>query len=144
MANRKCPICDSALIGRIDRKYCSDQCRYQGNNKNKYDFERPILEINSKLRRNRSILKTLCPAGKATVRKEVMLAMGYDITLFSSLFLTTKKQVYYLCYDYGFTPLKEKGVEKALIITKQEYMNTWDPWKFVNTNNEANTKNEKL
>ncbi|HPH47543.1 MAG TPA: hypothetical protein PKU83_11060 [Chryseolinea sp.] len=144
MANRKCPICDSALIGRIDRKNCSDQCRYQGNNKNKYDFERPILEINSKLRRNRSILKTLCPAGKATVRKEVMLAMGYDITLFSSLFLTTKKQVYYLCYDYGFTPLKEKGVEKALIITKQEYMNTWDPWKFVNTNNEANTKNEKL
>lgn len=113
-----------------------------GNNKNKHDTERPILEINSKLRRNRSILKTLCPVGKAIVRKEVMLAMGYDITLFSSLFLTTKKQVYYLCYDYGFTPLIEKGVEKALIITKQEYMNKWDPWKFVNKKNEANTKNE--
>jgi hypothetical protein len=112
------------------------------NNKNKYDAERPILEINSRLRKNRAILKALCPIGKATVRKEVMVAMGYDMTIFSSLFLTTKKQVYYLCYDYGFTPLKEKGVEKALVITRQEYMNTWDPWKFVNQNNEANTRSE--
>ena len=132
MINKKCYSCGNPLTGRMDKKYCSDQCRYLQNNKNKYDAERPILEINRKLRKNRSILKTLCPAGKATVRKEVMVAMGYDVTLFSSLFLTTKKQVYYLCYDYGFTPLNEKGIEKALIITKQRYMDTWDPWKFVN------------
>jgi predicted nucleic acid-binding Zn ribbon protein len=109
MANRKCPVCGNPLTGRIDRKYCSDQCRYLENNKNKYDAERPILEINRRLRKNRAILKALCPIGKSTVRKEVMVAMGYDMTIFSSLFLTTKKQVYYLCYDYGFTPLKEKG-----------------------------------
>ncbi|WHZ07090.1 MAG: hypothetical protein OJF59_000843 [Cytophagales bacterium] len=142
MANRKCPVCGNPLTGRSDRKYCSDQCRYLENNKNKYDVERPILEINRRLRKNRAILKALCPIGKSTVRKEVMVAMGYDMTIFSSLFLTSKKQVYYLCYDYGFTPLKEKGVEKALIITKQDYMNTWDPWKFVNKNNEANTRSE--
>ncbi|CAN5269700.1 hypothetical protein BH09BAC3_BH09BAC3_23650 [soil metagenome] len=133
MTNRKCPVCGSPLTGRTDKKYCSDQCRYLENNKNKHDHERPILEINSKLRKNRSILKTLCPVGKATVRKEVLVAMGYDVSVFSSLFVTSKKQVYYLCYDYGFTPLHEGGVEKALIITRQEYMGAWDPWKFVKT-----------
>lgn len=138
MNNKKCLGCGSAVTGRLDKKYCSDQCRYLENNKNKYDAERPILEINRRLRKNRSILKSLCPTGKATVRKEVMVAMGYDITIFSSLFLTSKKEVYYLCYDYGFTPLKEKGTEKALIITKQEYMNAWDPWKFVNRKDEVN------
>lgn len=134
MTSRKCPVCGNPLTGRIDKKYCSDQCRYLENNKNKYEPERPILEVNSKLRKNRTILKTLCPAGKATVRREIMVAMGYDVAVFSSLFLTTKKQVYYLCYDYGFTPLLEHGVEKALIITRQEYMRAWDPWKFVKTN----------
>jgi len=73
----------------------------------------------------------LCPVGKAVVRKEVMDAMGYEVKVFSSLFLTSTKQIYYICYDYAFTPLWEHNVEKALIVNKQEYMNTWDPWKFV-------------
>jgi predicted nucleic acid-binding Zn ribbon protein len=144
MNARKCPVCGNPLSGRIDKKYCSDQCRYMENNKNKYQAERPILETNKALRKNRSILKTLCPVGKATVRREVLDAMGYDITVFSSLFLTTKKQIYYLCYDYGFTPVIEKGVEKALNITKQPYMNSWNPWKFVKTNDTGEQQSTKI
>ena len=124
-------MCDDPLIGRTDRKYCSDQCRYLANNKNKQETERPILDANKILRRNRAILKKLCPSGKATIRKEILDAMGYDVNFFSSIFLTGKKMIYYLCYDYGFTPLLEKGIEKALIISKQDYMNSWNPWKYV-------------
>ena len=124
-------MCDDPLIGRTDRKYCSDQCRYLENNKNKQETERAILEANKTLRKNRAILKKLCPSGKATVRREILDAMGYDVNFFSSIFLTGKKMIYYVCYDYGFTPLLEKGIEKALIITKQDYMNSWNPWKYV-------------
>jgi len=67
----------------------------------------------------------------STVRKEVLDAMGFDISVFSSLFLTDKKQLYYFSYDYGFTPLIVNGVEKALIVNKQRYMNSWNPWKYV-------------
>ena len=119
------------IIRRTDKKYCSDQCRYLANNKAKIQSERPILDINKALRKNRSILKKLCPVGKAIVRKEVLDAMGYEVKVFSSLFVTSNKQIYYICYDYAFTPLMEHNVEKALIVNKQEYMNTWDPWKFV-------------
>ena len=132
MNKPSCPICNSPLIGRTDKKYCSDQCRYLANNKHKIESEKPILDINKVLRKNRSILKKLCPFGKAVMRKEVLDTMGYDVNVFSSLFVTSNKEVYYICYDYAFTPLLENNVKKALIVTKQEYMNMWDPWRFVN------------
>lgn len=131
MVTRKCPVCGDALLGRSDKKYCSDQCRFMGNNKKRQATEWPILELNRTLRRNRTILKTLCPAGKSVVRKEVLDAMQYDGSVFSSIFVSHKKQIYYLCYEYGFTPILEKGVEKALIITRQAYMNQWNPWKYI-------------
>ena len=131
MSKPVCPICNSPLLGRADKKYCSDQCRYLANSKNKIQSEQPIIEVNRALRKNRSILKKLCPAGKAVVRKELLIAMGYDVKFFSSLFLTSNKQVYYICYDYAFTPLLEHNVEKALIVTRQDYMGAWNPWKFV-------------
>lgn len=131
MSQFKCPICGNPFAGRADKKYCSDQCRYLANNKNKIQAEGPILEINKVLRKNRSILKKLCPVGKAVVRKEVLDAMGYDVSVFSSLFLTSKRQIYYICYDYAFTPIVEHNVQKALIVTRQDYMKSWDPWKFV-------------
>lgn len=134
MSKLKCPICNNPVIGRADKKYCSDQCRYLANNKNKFQAERPILDINKVLRKNRSILKALCPVGKATVRRDVLDAMGYDVRVFSSLFLTSKKQIYYVCYDFAFTPILDNNIEKALIVTKQDYMNSWDPWKYVKNN----------
>jgi hypothetical protein len=127
----KCPTCNNPIVGRADKKYCSDQCRYLANNKNKFQAERPILDINRVLRKNRSILKALCPVGKATVRRDILDAMGYDVRVFSSLFLTSKKQIYYVCYDFAFTPILDNNIEKALIVTKQDYMNSWDPWKYV-------------
>ena len=132
MTTLKCLVCSLPITGRRDKKYCSDQCRFLHNNKKKNITEEPILTVNRSLRKNRSILKSLCQAGKATVRKELMDSLGFDFNRFTNLYMTNQKQVYYLCYDYGFTPLIDKnGIEKALIISKQEYMNNWNPWRFV-------------
>ena len=133
MTSRKCPVCSSPIIGRPDKKYCSDQCRFLGNNQLKISKDKPILETNRALRKNRSILKTLCPEGMATVRKEILLKMGFNVQLFTSIFVNTQKQVYYICYDYGFTPIRRKGIDKALIVHRQPYMSEWDPWKYVKT-----------
>lgn len=131
MNTRICLICGTPITGRADKKFCSDQCRALANNKNKIEAQRNLLVTNQALRRNRTILKTLCPQGKATVRKEVLVSLGYDFNCFTSLFVTRTKQVYYLLYDYGFTPIMEGDVEKALIISRQEYMKEWNPWKFI-------------
>ena len=130
----KCPICNSPFNGRSDKRYCSDQCRYIANNKSKVESEGVIVNLNKTLRKNRSILKKLCPIGKTTVRKEILVALGYDTNFFTSIYLTSNKQIYYICYDYAFMPIIENNIQKALIVTKQQHMNLWDPWRYVKKN----------
>ena len=130
-SSKICPVCGDTFQGRSDKKYCSDQCRATANNRNRQQSEREILETNKKLRKNRTILKTLCPVGKATVRKSVLDSMGYDYSVFSSLYMPNSGNLYYLCYDYGFSPIVQKGVERALIISRQPYMKGWEPWQFI-------------
>jgi hypothetical protein len=131
MQKEKCLECGQLLNGRTDKKYCCDQCRYLHNNRGKIATEKPILEVNKILRANRNILKKLCPVGKNVVDKKVLDAMGYNPAYFSSIFVTAKKDVYYICYDYAFTPLIQSGVKKALIVPRQEFMHFANPWKYV-------------
>ena len=132
---RKCAQCDEPITGRADKRFCSDQCRFLYNSSKRLKAEAPILKANSTLRKNRSILKSLCPEGKATVKREVMEAMGYDFTMFSSVF-TTRRGMYYICYEYAFTPIVEGTTEKALIVTHQAYMKANDPWQHLRAESE--------
>ncbi len=127
-----CKNCGKVLQGRIDKRFCDAYCRNALNNKVKRENEKGIATINSALRKNRMILKTLSPVGKSTVRKEVLVVMGYNFNIFSSMYRASKSNIYYLCYEYGFRPIIDsRGVEKVIIITKQTYMGDWQPWKYV-------------
>ncbi|MFT6442270.1 MAG: hypothetical protein ACJASM_001814 [Salibacteraceae bacterium] len=86
--------------------------------------------INTIIRKNRRILKTLSPQGKAIVRKDIAQQLGFDFNQFSSLY-SSKQGVYYLCYDYGFRPLLDNGKEKIQIIQIQDYMKEFNPWKYL-------------
>ncbi len=117
-----CLHCQKALTGRIDKKFCDSYCRNTYNNRNRSSEEAQIQYLNSQIRKNRRILKTLSPEGKATVRKEVLDQMGYDFRHFSGLY-KTKQLLYYLVYDYAFAPTVDpKGVQKAIIVKRQDYM----------------------
>ena len=123
-----CIECGKPLVGRKDKKFCDTECRAAHHNKNKSPGELEIQHIQAILRHNRKILKTLCPQGKATVRRELLNHLRYDYRYFTG---TYKSAVgtYYLCYDYGFAPIMEGNKQKALIIQRQEYMDKPpDPW----------------
>jgi len=129
---RKCLQCGKTIIGRLDKKFCDAWCRNAFNNLVKRKDEQYIMAVNRAIRKNRKILKTLSPVGKSTVRKEVMGAMGYDFNIFSSMYRTSKGNIYYMCYEYGFNPVVDpRGIEKAVIINHQDYMGDWRPWKYV-------------
>lgn len=116
-----CQVCGQTVIGRSDKKYCSDQCRAQVNNgKKKADTgERLMLDINRTLRRNRSILKTLSPLGKTTTRQEYLVLQGFDFRYFTHQYQTRQGNTYNFCYEYGYLLLPE---EKVLIVNWQPYM----------------------
>ena len=135
-SENQCRECGKPLLGRLDKKYCDDQCRSNFNNRNKRLHEKMIVNTNSQLRKNRTILKTLCPTGKATVRRSVLRDMGFDFQLFTGIF-STKGSTYYFSYEYAFTPqIDQKGVEKVVIVQRQNYMeNKFDPWKYLTLKN---------
>ena len=127
---KTCLECNKPLKGRRDKKYCDSDCRAAYHNRTKNIGEELIRHLNSVLRHNRRILRTLCPQGKATVRKEVLEQMGYRFDCYTGVYQSYKGGVYYLCYDYGFTAINEGGKSKALIVQRQDYMNRFvlDPW----------------
>ena len=132
MTTRTCPVCKDPILGRIDKKYCCDQCRSQANNQKRMESQRILLDTNQILRKNRSILKSLCPPlGKATVRKDVLISMGFNLNNFTALYVTPSRHVYYICYDYGYTPIREDQTEKAVIVNWLQDNNNLNPWNFV-------------
>ncbi|MEP1095133.1 MAG: hypothetical protein ABJG78_08485 [Cyclobacteriaceae bacterium] len=127
---KQCQACGKELIGRIDKKFCDTQCRADFHNQNRSYGELYISGIQRIIRHNRKILKTLCPEGKATLRKDVLDQMGYDYRHFSGLFKTSES-LYYLVYDYAFSPIWERGIKKVLIVSRQDYMDklSFEIWK---------------
>lgn len=130
MPAKSCPVCGSAIVGRSDKIYCSDKCRFRINNAAKAESEKPILSINATLRKNRSILKSLCPEGTTMVTRQVLTSMGYDVQYFTSIYVTQRRDVYYFCYDYGFMPIIKDGTARALIV-KRDKLVFRDPWQWA-------------
>ncbi len=115
-----CLECGKQLVGRIDKKFCDDQCRFQYNNKKKRVQEAAILNINQLLRKNRSILKSLNPVGKTTVRRSLLQNMEFSFDFFTHTYRTKTGMLYYFAYDFGYSLIEQ---EKVVIVTYQKYMN---------------------
>jgi predicted nucleic acid-binding Zn ribbon protein len=113
-----CQVCGKALAGRSDKKFCSDQCRAQLNNKKKKSDagELFIQDINRILRKNRGILKSLSPMDRTTTRKEYLVLLGFNFSYFTQQLCTEKGNKYNFCYEYGYLLLPE---EKVLIINRR-------------------------
>lgn len=118
---QKCIACNQPFHGRIDKKYCSDECRFAANNQKRRENQeaRLIASVNSTLRKNRSILKRLSPEGKTTVRKEYLVLQDFDFRYHTHQYLTRNGHTYQFCYEYGYLPLAD---DKILIVNWQPYM----------------------
>ena len=120
-SSRHCQQCNVPMSGRVDKKYCSDQCRATAGNRRKEvdKGEQLIRDINNKLRHNRFVLKQASPEGKTTLRKEVLQQAGFDFGYFTHVYRTKSGNTYLFCYDYGYLHLED---EKILVVNWQPYM----------------------
>jgi hypothetical protein len=104
---RVCLDCGERLVGRIDKKFCNDQCRNNYNNRQNSDRSNYIRKVNAILLKNRRILAELNPTDKATVHKDKLLTKGFDFKHITSIYTTQKGHVYHFCYEYGYLPLEK-------------------------------------
>jgi hypothetical protein len=116
---RNCTECGEAILGRVDKKFCSDQCRNNYNNRLNSDANNLVRNTNKILRRNRRILEELNPNGKAKVPREKLSLKGFNFSYYTSTYTTKTGNVYYFCYEYGYLLLEAD----YLALVKNERIN---------------------
>ena len=83
--NKVCLECGEKIVGREDKKFCSDGCRNAYNNKINKDSTNYMRNINNKLRKNYRILLDLNAEGKSKTTKTKLLSKGFDFDFFTRL-----------------------------------------------------------
>jgi len=85
---KKCPECGDRIIGRIDKKFCSDACRNAYNNRINKDSKNLIRNTNNRLRKNYRILEELNPNKKTKSSRAKLIEKGFGSisVLFNSMF----------------------------------------------------------
>ena len=104
--SKECPECGRAIIGRIDKKFCSDYCRNSFNNKLNKEDKKIVRTINTKLKKNYRILQELNPNEKSKTNKEKLLLQGFDFEFITNIYTTKAGTIYYFVYDQGYLPLE--------------------------------------
>ena len=122
MKNNPCPVCGTEIIGRKDKKFCSAKCKSIDQYERKQIEEEFYLKVDKQLKINRKILKKYNQTGFTTLRKQELLAQGFNPKVFTHYWKNREGQVYLFVYDFGFLDIKKDGKEKYLIVQWQDYM----------------------
>ncbi len=108
MSDRKCLECSDKVVGRIDKKFCSDYCRNAFNNKVNKESKNLIRNTNNRLRKNYKVLTELNSTGKTKVSRRKLFDRGFDFHFFTSIYTTKAGTVYYYVYDQGYLLLENE------------------------------------
>ena len=103
---RKCLDCGETIYGRVDKKFCSDQCRNNFNNRMNSDNTAMVRSVNSILKKNRRILADLLPSDKITVHKDRLVNKGFNFNYITHIYTTQKGSAYRFVYEYGYLLLE--------------------------------------
>lgn len=106
---KNCLECGDKIVGREDKKFCSDGCRNAYNNKMNKDHTNLMRNINNKLRKNYRILTELNPEGKTKTTKNKLISKGFDFDLITSVYTTKTGNTYYFVYDQGYMAVENEG-----------------------------------
>jgi predicted nucleic acid-binding Zn ribbon protein len=105
--NKTCLECNEKIVGREDKKFCSDGCRNSYNNKINKDSTNYMRNINNKLRKNYRILAEANPDGKSKITKTKLLSKGFDFEYLTNILNTNTGNTYYFVYDQGYRKLED-------------------------------------
>lgn len=116
---RQCLYCHEAVSGRVDKKFCSDQCRNAFNNEKNAGNQNLVRRINNVLRNNRRVLESVSgQINKKIVSAASLTNSGFNYLYFTSTYTTKKGHIYFFCYEYGYLKL---GDDKVMIVKRDNH-----------------------
>ncbi len=116
-----CKECGEPLVGRTDKRFCSDACRnlfhYHANNA-PINYVRNVVNI---LKRNRRVLSELNKSqdGKVKVHREKMVERGYNFLYHTNIYRTKAGNTYVFCFEHGYLELSESWF---MLVRRDEYL----------------------
>lgn len=116
---KHCIVCGDEMTGRQDKRFCSDNCRSTHHNRQNSNETNFVRKVNGVLRKNRRILASLNPDGKASLHRDKLLENGFNFRYFTNEYVTRKGTVYRFVYDQGYTE-RENGY--LTLVIRQEYV----------------------
>lgn len=107
MSPRVCLDCGERLRGRSDKKFCSDQCRNNYNNRVNREQNSYVRNIQNLLRRNRKILADLYEGDLLKVHRDALIVSGFSFGFFTQMVEPEDGSTYWYCYEYGISELDD-------------------------------------
>jgi hypothetical protein len=110
---KKCLECEEPIIGRRDKKFCSDFCRTAYHNSVSHQNESSLRAINKVLLKNRKILlETQTKRSRITKTSVYVLQeKGFDFSYYTHCRPDRTGQVVVYCYEIGYIRIEENQVQ---------------------------------
>jgi len=118
---KKCLDCGDVIHGRTDKKFCSDQCRNNFNNRLNRDSNNFVRNVHGLLRKNRRILADLYSENKKRVHKDALFALGYNFSFFTHIIETSQGYKFQYCFEYGYREIENDFLELSMNSQYLEY-----------------------
>ena len=99
---RSCLECRSKLLGRADKRFCSQLCRTRYHNRNRDRNSRLVRRVNYILNRNRRILAEIRSLEVNRVPREELVDRGFDFSFHTHVLQVGEEEPHYFCYEYGW------------------------------------------
>lgn len=122
MEERKCLECNEPIYGRIDKKFCSDQCRNTYNNRTHAIANKYIRKVNYIIRKNRKIMEEMLENSSKDaikVHRRKLINKGFNFDYYTNIYKTKTGKYYYFSYEYGFMKLDD---EYFTIVLREDYL----------------------
>ena len=120
VVSKLCLECDEPLFGRVDKKFCNDQCRNAYNNRVNKTTNDFVRHVNVILRKNRKIIASLLNGKeKSITTKEDLLLHGFNFNYFTNTYKTKQDKVYYFVYELGYLTLEN---DQYALVVKNDYV----------------------
>ncbi len=101
-AERRCKECEQALVGRSDKKFCTDQCRASYHNRIYSSKNRSVQKIDRILKKNRFLLKKAMEEGEERLNTQILKKRGFDFRFFTHVENDEHGNKLIFCYEKGY------------------------------------------
>ena len=108
---RNCIRCGAPIQGRIDKKFCCDDCRTDYHNEQRRKREKDLREINGILSANWQILTENLRVGRQRMSVAELAARNFNFQIYTASELRFPGRRTFWCYNYAYRISRSRIVQ---------------------------------